>query len=404
MTKNNTKYDISKIIYKSIIKSTNKDEELFLNSWLENSNNKQLYNSILQIKVIENKKQLYLKSNKKVVFSRIEEKISKSKKVSTRNVFFKRMLKYAAVIVSFLAINHFYFKDNSDRYTQKAIKEIKPGTNKAILILDDGTKLNLENSKDQLIKIGGNAQIANVNNQLIYNSNSVKKISKKEKKIASFNTLIVPVGGMYQLVLPDSTKVWMNSKSSLRYPVFFNEDQRIVELVGEAYFDVTKSSKEFIVKTKTADITVLGTRFNVSSYLEDECFSSTLVEGSIKLNTKFSEPKSVLLKPGQRITSKKTKVTVKNVDTSIYTSWIDGKFYFERETLDNILTKISRWYNVKVSFETEDLKSKIFTGVASKNMSIEHLLNLIRKTTNVDYKILNKKDDNVFELVIVNKQ
>jgi len=335
---------------------------------------------------------------KEKIHTRIVASINNSK--SKKPVFkLFTVLKYAAAIVVLFSVSNIVFKNNfsEQAITKKAIDNIKPGYEKAVLILGDGTSVNLEEHKNEVIASNSLTVVQNKENILKYELKEATSEQVSEKEI--YNTLLVPTGGIYQVNLPDGTNVWLNSQSSLKYPVKFIGNQRIVELEGEAYFDVTKNEKEFIVKTLTADITVLGTEFNVSAYKEDGYFASTLVEGEVKLS---GENNSVMLQPGQQayFTTSNLTIELKAVDTSIYTAWLEGKFYFEREKLGHILGKMSRWYNIEIEFEDETIKNETFTGVVLKDKSIDNLLNKITQTTNLNYTIIKNKSDEKYKLMI----
>lgn len=313
------------------------------------------------------------------------------------------IFKYAATILLFIALaftigyNTFY---NEAAITKKALTEISPGYSKATLVLSDGTKVDLDAHKNELISQDDVSTIQNTDSGLVYDV--VNNIDEKnEIAELKYNTLFVPNGGVYQIKLPDGTKVWLNSATSLKFPERFVGDKREVTLYGEAYFEVTKDKKPFIVTTNTASVTVLGTQFNVCSYIEDTYFSSTLVEGSVKLSSTLND-NSEVLKPFQRavITKGEDVIDLKPVDVKIYTSWKNGKFVFERESLEHILIKMSRWYDVDIVFENENLKNQTFTGVAYKNKSIENLLNMITQITKANYKITKNSKSGKYEITL----
>jgi ferric-dicitrate binding protein FerR (iron transport regulator) len=228
----------------------------------------------------------------------------------------------------------------------------------------------------------------------------------KTSKNIGTNTLFVPRGGIYKLVLPDGSKVWLNSSSSLKYPTSFEGNKRIVELSGEAYFEVKKdATKDFIVKTKMRDISVLGTSFNVSAYNDDAFFAATLAEGKIKLVG--DQQKEVYLKPGeQAVVVKKDSntVQVKNVNPQVYSAWKDGTFFFENMSLDNILRKVGRWYNFKTDFSDVQLSEITFTGLASKEFPAKRLLDRISKSANVSYEIIQNTENNDEYLVKISRK
>ena len=192
----------------------------------------------------------------------------------------------------------------------------------------------------------------------------------------SYSEIIVPFGEMSQVKLSDGTKVWLNSGTTLRYPEHFSLDQRYVEVIGEAYFEVAKlANKTFTVITADMKVEVLGTSFNVLAYTEDTATSVTLVEGKVVIQNK--EGKAVAkLTPGQMATKNKsgTKVDIKNVQTAFYSEWTQGKIFFDDEPLDQIAVKLERWFNVEIIFADENLKSRRFTGTILKNKPVDQIM------------------------------
>ena len=345
------------------------------------------------------------------IFKNIKTSISKEpvKKVKIKRVSLRKFFKYAALIAVLLIASNLLYKKTftNELVTKKAVEKIKSGYEKATLILEDGTTVDLKSNDNTVIASTNITQIKNENNILKYNTltketttNNKEEITLEETLV--YNTLVVPIGGMYQVELPDGTRVWINSASSLKYPVKFSGENRTVELTGEAYFEVTKDSKEFIVETNSASISVLGTKFNVSSYNNDAYFSSTLVEGKIKLTTKLNTEKSVILSPGERgkINNGTSTITTKKVDPQVFTAWKEGKFYFEKENLDRILTKIGRWYDIDIVFDDPSIKKETFTGVVLKNKPIDYLLNMISETANLKYNLKKNTVDEKYKLII----
>ncbi|RXP46568.1 FecR family protein [Lutibacter sp. HS1-25] len=375
-----------------------------MKDWLKDESNKNLYNEILSSTSVYNKRALYEQSNKEKVFKIVKDKIDNNQKRATIKQRYLSLFKYAASILVLLTLGNLIYKAKFDAnaITQEAVKNINPGHEKAILVLSDGTVVDLEQHKNEMIISSDIAQAKNAEEALVYNVVDSETSDDNVVQPLKYNTLKVPNGGMYQVVLSDGTKVWLNSATSLTYPEKFGKGQRIVQLEGEAYFEVTKDVKEFIVKTNVADVTVLGTQFNVSSYKDDSFFSSTLVEGKIKLATSSNSGinNTIILAPNQRgvINKNASKIQVNTVDTEVYTAWRDGKFYFEKEHLEDILTRMARWYNIDVVFDDESLKTEMFTGVFYKNNKIDHLLDMISKTTKVNYVISKNKINDKYEL------
>lgn len=407
MTEELNKYSISKLIYKAISQTIKSKEKEKLNQWLKIDGNRELYNKIIQTKSIKNKIELYSQSDKEKVFIKIQKKIHlKEKQKSIRKKYLK-IFKYAASILILIMAGNYIYKTSFDKkfITKKAVKNIKPGYEKATLILSNGTEVNLEEQLNKTIATTSTLQIKNTNKGLIYtpttNTNEITE-AIAEGKTTEYNTLNVPVGGMFSVKLTDGTSVWLNSASTITFPTRFTGEQRVVTLSGEAYFDVTKSSKEFIVKTNGIDITVLGTEFNVSAYIEDSKISTTLVEGKVTMS---GSKNSVILTPNQQgfLLSSNANIKVKQVDTETYTAWKEGKFYFEKEQLNKILAKMSRWYNIKVLFDDITIKHETFTGVVLKNKPIDYLLNSICETTSLTYNITQNKETKIYEVKISRK-
>jgi len=326
----------------------------------------------------------------------------KKNKVKYINVF-----KYAAMIAILISTGFvFYYSSFSEKaISAKVIKEIKPGSEKATLILANGTEVNLEEKEGNVSIFNASTEIVNKDKVLSYKTNVINSENAEElvSDELKYNTLKVPAGGIYQILLEDGTKVWLNAASSLKYPVTFNtSSQRIVELTGEGYFDVAKNGKKFIVKTSQVDITVLGTEFNVSSYAEDEFIATTLVEGSVVLSNNYN---SIELKPNDQGILKidSDKFEVKKVDVNLFTSWRTGKFYFEKQKLKDLLKIVGRWYDVQIVIESPILEEKLFTGVINKNESFDFLLKMISQSLNIEYELNKNEENNQYELRVLKK-
>ena len=202
-----------------------------------------------------------------------------------------------------------------------------------------------------------------------------------------FNTLIVPKGGEYSLELPDGTVVWVNSESSLRFPEKFTSNRREVFLEGEAYFEVKKdANRPFYVHTEVGKVRVLGTAFNVCAYSNDRFWQTTLVEGSVMIN---QEEKEVLLKPNEQyqIDVRTGKAGLREVLPELYTSWRDGKFYFKAYTFEELVEKLERWYDFKMFYMNEEIKTRRFSGVVNKYQPLEEMFKFLQMTSDVQFNV-----------------
>lgn len=374
------------------------EENAFLQEWLSVPENQEYYQKVINLKTLKSKEAFYSSINTNIAFEKVREKISQNDTPVIPLFRYKHLLKYAAVFLILLGLTvTFIFNNNKNQKNEVVVTSISAKYNNPTLVLADGTVVSLEPKKEKIISKNG--VISNVNKVLVYDAKDLQGTTS-----TGDNTLIVPVGGLYAVNLSDGTKVWLNSKSSLRYPVEFSGDKRTVTLEGEAYFEVAKNAHSpFTVKTKSGNVTVLGTHFNVSSYIEDQQFAATLAEGKVRVseNNNALDKKEVVLKPGQqaRINHKQSGIEIAEVDPLIYTAWKDGKFYFENENLKSILTKMSRWYNFNVKFESKSLEQIKFTGIVLKEEPIDHLLDIITKASNIKYKIT--KVNQTYEVTVI---
>ena len=216
-------------------------------------------------------------------------------------------------------------------------------------------------------------------------------LNKQSSPEIAIQTVSNPKGERSQVKLPDGSVVWLNAESTISYPLHFSQSIRSVALSGEAYFDVVKDLRPFIITTESADIEVLGTSFNVSAYPEDENFSTTLVEGAVMLRIgggllkKATEAK---LAPNQRarfLKSEKTLELEMVEDISLYTSWKDGKLIFENTSFSSVATKLERWFGKEIKL-LDEIKNERFTGTF-ENESLEQILEIVNVSTPIDYSI-----------------
>jgi transmembrane sensor len=205
--------------------------------------------------------------------------------------------------------------------------------------------------------------------------------------LVQLQTITTPMGAKSKIVLPDSSIVWLNSGSTLSYPQQFGEN-RPVTLVGEAYFEVSKSEKPFVVSTNYGDVKVKGTSFNVKAYTDDNAFETTLEEGVVAFKVKNIE-NEVTLQPGEQIEKTAKGFNVKQVETKYFTSWKDGKLLFNREPFPDFIKKLERWYNVKIEYSDPELDKLWYTGTIEME-TISEVMEMISKAAPVKYSFNNK--------------
>lgn len=301
-----------------------------------------------------------------------------------RRILFRRIRQYVALLAIVIGIGGISLwlrnsKPDSVAFTSDS-PLLEPGQRQAILKLVNGERIELGavTGDTLLIREGMTIQVDS-SKSVFYGGDPMKG--------AGYNTITVPRGGEYRLVLADGSVVWLNSDSELKFPAVFSEAQRKVVLKGEAYFDVAKNpSHPFIVQVADMEVKVLGTQFNVNAYREDGVFQTTLVCGRVRVSH-IGHDDEVVLAPDQQALLKDGHLAVRHVDASAYTAWRNGKFYFEAETLLEIAAQLERWYNVDFFFTREELKYYEFTGVIRRDYKAGQILDIIAKTTNVGFEI-----------------
>jgi ferric-dicitrate binding protein FerR (iron transport regulator) len=185
--------------------------------------------------------------------------------------------------------------------------------------------------------------------------------------------------------------VWLNAASTLKYPVAFTGNERLVELTGEAYFEVTHNkAMPFKVKTGQQQVEVLGTHFNINAYTDEKITATTLLEGSVKVTT-TSRNQKMIIKPGEQSTVNGDTMNVQEVDTDEAVAWKNGYFLFNDENLAGIMKKVSRWYNVEVEYKDISLQSLIFSGTVSKYQNVSQVIKTLELTNAVHFKVLDNR-------------
>ena len=312
------------------------------------------------------------------IFERVEQDVKKQRKIR-----FMQRVSVAASIVLLVGFS-FYFMflpgKQENEFQQMAATTIVHGGARAELILPRGEVIPLDTMTRVVLAGASLLQVTSSRTTVIYNSET-------NNEQVEYHTIRVPRGGEYNLLLSDNTKVYLNAGSSLRYPVRFSGDRREVILEGEGYFEVTRdTAKPFVVKTGSVNVQVLGTAFNVNAYPEEENVETTLVEGKVRVDGKNEQR---ILEPGTQLVYDKRRenMVVLKVDTEEYISWKDGYYYFKRETLGRIMDRLSRWYNLNVFYQNEELKSIEFGGRLKRYEDITYLLERMEETQDIKFII-----------------
>lgn len=293
--------------------------------------------------------------------------------------------RYAAVLFVFLGFGIYLLNNRNIPKIQAAGEMVQSTTDntKATLTIAGKEVILLNDSDGRLITISGNKAISKTKNgELVYNN--LENVSSPENSIVN-NTLSVPRGGEYQIILSDGTKVWINSASSLSFPAVFKANDRKVTLIGEAYFEVAKNKKmPFLVSANGSLVEVIGTHFNISAYKDDETVQTTLLEGSVRV---INNTKRVILKPNQQAIGgvRDGSLNVKEANTEEVMAWKNGYFVFEDVDIQTIMKYLVRWYNVEVTYNGK-ITSQKFGGTFSRSKDVSELLDYLETLGNVHFK------------------
>jgi transmembrane sensor len=290
----------------------------------------------------------------------------------------------AAILVIISAAIYMYKDSGEEAVVVKPIEtnDLVPGGDRATLTLSDGRKISLTDAGNgELARQAGVTIIKTGGGQLLYKITGEEDLGKN----LAFNKIETPVGGQFQVQLPDGSTVWLNSASSLRYPVRFGGSERQVEINGEAYFEVSRNpSKPFRVVSNRQTVEVLGTSFNIMAYNDEFSTNTTLIEGSVKV---IGTAKSEIISPGEQTLVKGGDITVRNADIDEAMAWKNGYFIFKGENIGSIMRKISRWYDVKVDFQGVD-QGKVFGGKISRSRKVSEVLKMLESTGSIHFKLV----------------
>jgi ferric-dicitrate binding protein FerR (iron transport regulator) len=325
----------------------------------------------------------------------IKAKINFEKKTETLVVPLakRKWFRLAAAAVFVIAVSGTYILLNrSPEKTPAASNEpitndIPPGGNKASLVLANGSIIILESASNGTIAQEGNTKILKTGEgQLVYNL-----LNEKPAQVL-YNTVTTPRGGQYQLLLADGSKVWLNAASSIRFPISFNANERIVDITGEAYFEVAKNaSMPFkVVVGGKGEVEVLGTHFNISAYADESNMNTTLLEGSVKV-TGLTTHDSRLISPGQQaqLNTNGQIVIIKKPDLDKVIAWKNGFFNFDGADTKTVMRFLGRWYDVDVVYEGA-IPQREFAGEIEKKLNLSQVLKILEKN-NLHFKLEGRK-------------
>lgn len=366
--------DVENLIVKYLTNSLTPAEHEELTKWIDEPANRALFKEYVKVDYLMS--QGLIDSENAPQSEKNSERITKSRMLKPLR---QRWFLYSsAAAVGLLLAAIFWLQ----RAVSDPISEAVPvsgiailtGSEHAVLTLEDGSEVVLEEGSTYSRK---NAKVTDGQLSLSDNEDSLGVLSD------TWNYLTVPRGGQYRLLLADSTQIWLNSESQLKFPVSFSKAAlRTVELIyGEAYFDVSSASKHqnkgFRVFNGVQQIDVLGTEFNVKAYPDESAIFTTLVEGTVNVVYQATTRK---LSPGQQaiLDLSEHSLSLQQVNVYTETAWKQGVFSFRSMALKDIMKVLSRWYDCEVEFKTESLKEERFTGSLDRVMGIEDIASTLK--------------------------
>lgn len=362
------------ILRRYIDGETTEEESAYVEKWYEGLKEKDIDSVVPSIN--EDKEEIYL---------RIRKVLFEDKKPTARIIGWS--VRIAASIIFIAGIALFYqYLYNKNHHPHEAVTLV-PGSDKATLTLADGSVLLLDQQKLGDLGSDGGANISKPD------SGTIVYTASRVGTPVQFNTIHTPTGGQFSLILPDGTKIWLNSVTTLKFPTRFTGKERRVTITGEAYFEVAKNKDmPFVVDIPgKQSVTVLGTHFNVSAYDDDEMIRTTLAEGSVRVHVSNTRG-VVVLKPGQQSVAVPGQpiVTLEHVDLDQVLAWKEGYFSFNRTNISEIAKQFSRWYGAEVVIDP-DVKNQTFSGRIPRSADIQKVLKILETTNTVNFSVIGKQ-------------
>ncbi len=380
---------IPRLIVKEINGEASQEEIKIIQEWVRMSPcNKDLYERIRGKDFLASVIKSYDGIDDASAWDKIVRRIP-GKDRQIRRVFLP-LLKYAAAIAIPLLLAAYFLLQKPPAtdpvFSFQFLESLMDDLEETTLVGANGEFINLAATSDSIISING-AHVSRRESELLY-KDSIQDPPAATDRI--YNTLVSPRGRVFNLVLADGTRVWLNASSAIKYPIQFDSTNREVFLFGEAFFEVASCSKKpFIVQTKDMQVEVLGTSFNLMAYPDDGFAEATLVTGQLKVKTAHHE---VVIDPGTqaRLHHESRQLEKLIVNTDLYTSWRDGKYIFERTSLETVMTKLARWYNYEVVYEKEHVKDFHFSGTLTRYHSIDRTLQIIELATGLKIEAVDR--------------
>ena len=382
--KENNIFQLARIIAASLRGKANDEEQRTLREWLSvSTRNKKIYDGFKDGKRLEQK----IVESRQINWEKDYQQFITKRQRTRKNRRIKTIIRYAAILTLPLVAAGIFLLQKNDRQAIVSISEvIKPGEHKAVLITGGGERITLSDSTLSPIQ-EQNGMIVNVMNNKVFYTLPEDSLCTQESPI--FNTLQIPRGGEYFLTLADGTEVWLNAETEIRYPVQFTGNKRVVYLDGEAYFTVAPDKKKpFTVVSTHASVSVLGTQFNFRASPDEQDVQTTLVSGSVIMQSeKYKQ--QIKLVPGEQgvLEKRSANLTKQEVNTYLYTAWKDGRFAFRDARLEDLFNILARWYDLSVFYQSPEAKDIRFTGDLNKTDDFKSILKIIEQNERVTFTV-----------------
>lgn len=373
-------FNIDELLLRVLERRADESDIIYFSRWMEDEEHRVYFGKIKKVWNLSAGVHSDRESLEKGLddYRRFMHRTSRSKKV-------KRMMRAiaaAAAVVAMIIVSSVWITRQDN--IVGAVKDIPVKQHEIILTMADGKRVNVLSDSLSLFGYAGGQVKINKNNRREIVC-EVKDTFPSDNPL-DFNELIVPVGERVALWLPDGTRVWLNSESSLRYPVYFGKGNREVEIRGNAYFEVVKDSLHpFIVKTREITTEVLGTSFEVNVYGDGNVVSTTLVKGSVRVK---AGTRSAIIKPNQQFVynTKSGSVEVLKVDAANKVRWTRGILVIDNERFDDVIWKLERWYGVTIVNETGIQFNQFFSGEFDRE-DIQTAIRTICTNLNISFSI-----------------
>lgn len=393
MAYSNARRKFIRLIQKYLTGKASPEEEQFIEAYYESfdaSTDQSQFES-------DEERELLKQEMRAAIWQRIDQAELQPQRIPlVKRLWFRSAMAAAVVVLVCIPVYYYILKTPAPKQVVQANNkpaaapknDALPGSNKATLTLADGTVVDLDNAANGTIATEGKTVVKKREDGKLEYSESHSPLTTDNSP--SYNVLSTPKGGQYFLELPDGSKVWLNAASSIRYPTAFNSKERLVELTGEAYFDIMKNPNipfrvHFTSSSKDGGdregvIEVMGTQFNVNAYNDESTIRTTLLEGKVKIAS--SDKNTAILLPGQQAQIKNTSVgnghirVVDDVDTEEAIAWKNGLFYFDNVDIQAIMRQLARWYKVQVFFKGK-IPARRFAGQVSRSSNLSQVLKIL---------------------------